>query len=91
MAKGDVYTDRSGDMLVHFSDSGVAHDTSREPSQKTGWREKADGSREEVAYLAGGWVRVRRSPGGSDAKPFPGHLQVWYEEEELRNPGWRDF
>jgi hypothetical protein len=24
-------------------------------------------------------------------KPFPGHLAIWYEEENRRNPGWRDF
>ena len=25
------------------------------------------------------------------AKPFPGHLAIWYEEEERKNPGWSDF
>ena len=24
-------------------------------------------------------------------KPFPGHLQIWYEEEDRKDPNWRDF
>ena len=33
-------------------------------------------------------IRVRKP---SAVRAFPGHATVWYEEQERRNPGWRDY
>jgi len=56
MAVGEVFASKTGNQIVHTFSSGLAHDTSREPSQTSGWREGPDGSREKVRYYVGyGW------------------------------------
>lgn len=59
MAKGDVFVGKEDSVTVRFSGCGVAHDTSREPSQYIGWRERPDGTRERVEYFTGwGWMTL---------------------------------
>ena len=56
MSDGGIFTERVGGELIRYMGSGLAHDTGREPSQTSGWREGPDGSRESVRYYHGyGW------------------------------------
>ena len=99
MAVGDVFIDQFGNQLVPYMSSGLAHDTSREPTQTNGWRERKDGTRERVLFRDDEWTAASESRSARHSsssttlpvKPFPGHLQIWYEEEERRNPGWQDL
>jgi hypothetical protein len=80
MAEGDVFTDRTGNILIYFSDSGIAHDTSHEPSHMTGWRERASGVREPVCYVNGKWVSKAQAVASRTRvrkiAAFPGHFDT---------------
>ncbi|RJQ33796.1 hypothetical protein C4556_03730 [Candidatus Parcubacteria bacterium] len=57
MSDGGIFTERVGGELIRYMGSGLAHDTGREPSQTIGWRERPDGTREEVTFYDGfGWL-----------------------------------
>ena len=60
MAIGNVYASETGGLLVNWS-SPAFHSDDREPSQMTGWRECADGTRKLVKFCNGKWVAARKS------------------------------
>lgn len=99
MKNEKIYASENSDVQIGWSDAGV-HGGDRQPTQTTGWRERSGKKkREQVTFRDGAWVKVQnprtRKRKGFDArataKPFPGHLEIWYQEEERRNPGWQDF
>ena len=91
MADEVIFTSKEGNCRVTFErGGGIVHGHMR-PSQSFGWRATSDGGREHVVYSPFlGW-RTEKVRGPMDTKSFPGHLAIWYEEEERRNPGWRDY
>ena len=55
MAARDVFTTKDGSQLVTFETQDFGHTRERYPSQNHGWRERTDGTREAVQYIAGSW------------------------------------
>lgn len=54
MATGEIYTTEDGDVHVRFAGAGF-HGGERTPTVHPAWREKADGSREQV-FWNGAWL-----------------------------------
>ncbi len=52
---GTVYTTPEGNVEISFRNVGF-HVADRSPVQDTGWRERPDGSREQVFFRGGRWV-----------------------------------